>query len=1595
MSTTRRSHPRVLHSKIQNLSQSIRDLKSKIPIAITALVIAAFLVPVYSGPAYAASPAGVQPAPLPAPAAQDAPAAPQAPAAPEAVADRQVIVSEPFEKYHISNGLIYWAQNCTVIIPAPGAPQLNAAPAAPADEQPYYLRRKPTNGVITTTLTFFLDDAGVASSPPYTCHTFWGLFADSGGVYYYSFDAAQLEFRPSGDPFDPPNVVMSSFPAGTAPVDEYNSIRMATDAANVYWVGGANAVYRAAKDGSSSAPQLVASGLNFPEDILIVGSDLYIVDDFGLWRIDKDQCAGGGACAVTVLDNRLSAIGIGDAAANGGGGLTYRFQTGPNITAQADQIFWTAGNTIRRYSCSRNRAVPCTEALIRSAPDATWRLGAPSFSGDTMFWHEADTDLGDTGGVLRRAVIATPIDPLAVETIDEGIATTTSRTYIDGNFVYFADRRLNNFPPVSQISRQPLTSAAITRDLKADKFEITQGIQNTLNDVPLVAGKTTYVRAWGVNVAGPRANGVVAKLFGTRNGNPLPGSPLNALNGDRSLAPGTGYSRLNFYDGWLFQIPSSWISQGTTEFRVVVDPSLSFADPDRTNNTLTKSVNLAFQRPACAVYIPVRTHDSIPNTDFPNFWDMVGRFQRMWPIPSMYNYSTDWTAEEIDLCWWGPVPYPCGGPFELNETDITLRDPIPDKDEVIVELWGYNVIHYVPACDGILGGTHFMGMVNPYANTGNIAGYASTISSESWVKLPPTSPKPFPSAWDSMFEAGVMAQELAHNLGRKHVNCGGPDNVDNSYPYNTGTISSIPPQTTDSLHFGFDTKTRTAIAPNSTRDFMSYCGPTWTSDYTWRAILNAFAAAFASGDAAAPAAPDFSLIVSEDGTVLASGIVNVADDTGNLNYVKVVPEGAVSAGLLTKWMTYASAPVNASGAQDAGAQNNAPDHGGEPHQPNADTYFLRLLGPGGSQVGSDQEVQLSPIDDHTTGVDLRIFAATFPAPAQPVAKVQFMGDDKVIDEISVGAGEPTVQVTAPVIGATVTNQLTINWTATDPDGDPMLFTIWYSPDNFTSFYPIANNVPMTPDLDNPGEFEQNNQFTLADLSALPGSATARVRILASDGFNTGIADSGPFELTNRPPNVYITDPNPGQVYDPQFPVNLYGGATDAEDGLLEGDSLSWAIDATEVATGTDALIAGMAPGVYTVTLTATDSTPLSATRSAPLEIAPLSVPQATAPTLDGFCNDAGYGPGSQIALSPYANGDQATLHLQRTAGALWACFTGLQKGDEDPIPVAALRFDVNHDGVDPAQAGDFLFTVGEDGGVSALAGDGAGAFDDPGPAGFAAQISTDINESGPATTWSAELRIDLATLGGPNHLVGLAAGHYSLNEAGNNFVWPYAAQPVTPSTWGATALGSQPIVMGIEPYSATVGSPAIELRIDGDHFAPDAVVVFNGTTITPSVAAAGLDATTEITSATSFAVNIPANLLAAPGDLDVIVRNPGNLDANTMQFTVNNVTPIIKSLSPDQADAQDAGFTLTVTGTGFLNGATVAWEGIDLTTTFVNATSLTANVPADLLEIGGFAAVTVRNPAPVLADSNAVSFKIVGEGEVTPPAMWLPALKRD
>jgi len=93
-------------------------------------------------------------------------------------------------------------------------------------------------------------------------------------------------------------------------------------------------------------------------------------------------------------------------------------------------------------------------------------------------------------------------------------------------------------------------------------------------------------------------------------------------------------------------------------------------------------------------------------------------------------------------------------------------------------------------------------------------------------------------------------------------------------------------------------------------------------------------------------------------------------------------------------------------------------------------------------------------------------------------------------------------------------------------------------------------------------------------------------------------------------------------------------------------------------------------------------------------------------------------------------------------------------------------------------------------------------------------------------------------------------------------------------------------------------------------------------------------------------------------------------------LVTSNPVPTLSALSPTSAMAAGPAFTLTVTGTNFVNGSTVRWNGSARTTTFVSATQLTAAITAADLATAGSVPVTVVTSTPGGGTSGALTFSV-------------------
>jgi hypothetical protein len=145
-----------------------------------------------------------------------------------------------------------------------------------------------------------------------------------------------------------------------------------------------------------------------------------------------------------------------------------------------------------------------------------------------------------------------------------------------------------------------------------------------------------------------------------------------------------------------------------------------------------------------------------------------------------------------------------------------------------------------------------------------------------------------------------------------------------------------------------------------------------------------------------------------------------------------------------------------------------------------------------------------------------------------------------------------------------------------------------------------------------------------------------------------------------------------------------------------------------------------------------------------------------------------------------------------------------------------------------------------------------------------------------------------------------------------------------------------PTITSLSPPSATAGSGAFTLTVNGANYVSGSVVKVGGSARTTTFAGPG-----QLTAA------ITASDVASTGTLSITVANPSpGSTSSAASLPVNNPPPVITSITP-LSGLLTGGTSTVITGTGFLAGATVSFGGTAATSVTVSSgTSIAAKTPA-------------------------------------------------
>jgi Putative Ig domain len=204
---------------------------------------------------------------------------------------------------------------------------------------------------------------------------------------------------------------------------------------------------------------------------------------------------------------------------------------------------------------------------------------------------------------------------------------------------------------------------------------------------------------------------------------------------------------------------------------------------------------------------------------------------------------------------------------------------------------------------------------------------------------------------------------------------------------------------------------------------------------------------------------------------------------------------------------------------------------------------------------------------------------------------------------------------------------------------------------------------------------------------------------------------------------------------------------------------------------------------------------------------------------------------------------------------------------------------------------------------------------------------------------------------------------------------PASITVVNPSPGGGTS-GAQTFTIAATP---AINSQLTACGTVGVAFSYTITATNNPTSFTASPLPAGLN----INTSTGVISGTPTT--AGTTNVTVTASNGATSCSTSAQQTLVITIggkPTITSLSQTCVTAGSTDFILTVTGTNFVSGSVVNWNGTGLTTTFVTSTQLTATVPAANVATAGTVSVTVVNPCAG-ATSTAAPFTVTPVPSIT------------
>ena len=350
-----------------------------------------------------------------------------------------------------------------------------------------------------------------------------------------------------------------------------------------------------------------------------------------------------------------------------------------------------------------------------------------------------------------------------------------------------------------------------------------------------------------------------------------------------------------------------------------------------------------------------------------------------------------------------------------------------------------------------------------------------------------------------------MAHEVGHSAGRNHpsqANFCGHSASDTGFPHPNAAIGVGDMWGFDVGDIGLNASLPPRVYPNDDwRELMSYCANQWVSDYTYAGIYD-FLAGMSAADTDAPRA-----VRAGDDFIALFGTIYDDDDTGSFQVV---------------------------GLWDSPGPYTIPTGG---------PFRMRFLNGDGAELAKyDFDGQANDADPAMYGYDVVV---PFPANTKTI-KMLRISDGAMLATRSISANPPSVS-NVELVGAAnpVSGTVNLQWQASDPDGDALIYDVYYTDDNGTTYtaYALALGEPTVQ----------------LDTLQMAGGKQARFRVTANDGTRTAEAESATFEMASKPPAVTFLVPQDGQEVTYGTQVNFSVEVEDLQ-GHVPDSSMEWIVN---------------------------------------------------------------------------------------------------------------------------------------------------------------------------------------------------------------------------------------------------------------------------------------------------------------------------------------------------------------------------------------------------------------------------------------------------